>query len=192
MTWSYPCTLCAACGASFTIGSSPCVQAGVYINCFYDYQLCAGVLQSSRAVVDQLLLDIYSSINEPDGIYAVARGHSMMSQLKLYEHEGSWDKALTGYDLLCRRPDAATASAASSSSLLQPVRSSGVPDGSSAYGQQGLLTSLQQLGCRHLIEAYWQGQPGPLSAGWSLSSFLKASMSSYAAAPWLTHDAAKP
>ncbi len=123
-------------------------------------------LQSSRAVLDELLLDIYSSINEPDSIYAVARGHNMMSQLKLYEHEGSWDKALTGYDLLCRR----TLPAAVSTS--QAASSSDTPSESSAYGQQGLLTSLQQLGCRHLIEAYWQGQPASLSPGLPHHSLL--------------------
>jgi hypothetical protein len=31
--------------------------------------------------VERLLLDTYSQINEPDGIYAVARSHSMLSQV---------------------------------------------------------------------------------------------------------------
>ena len=115
-------------------------------------------------MVDELLLDMYSSINEPDGIYAVARGHNMMSQLKLYEHEGSWDKALTGYDLLCRRTPALAASAGTEAATPGPQQT-GMPDEASAYGQQGLLTSLQQLGCRHLIEAYWQGQPASFSPG---------------------------
>ena len=107
--------------------------------------------------MDQLLLDIYSSINEPDGIYAVTMGQSLISQLKLYEHEGSWDKALTGYDLLCRH----TAPAYLASEAM-PATTASNP---ASYGQQGLLTSLQQLGCRHLIEAYWQGQPKLVSAG---------------------------
>lgn len=50
--------------------------------------------------MDQLLLDIYSQIQEPDGIYAAARSQKAASQLHLFEHEGSWDKALVGYDLL--------------------------------------------------------------------------------------------
>lgn len=121
-------------------------------------------MQSNRAAADQLLLDIYSSINEPDSIYAVARGHNMMSQLKLYEHEGRWDKALTGYDLLCRRKLPANTSPVSSPA--QPAdKSRNVSDEPSAHAQQGLLTALQQLGCRHLIEAYWQGQPASLSPG---------------------------
>ena len=118
-------------------------------------------LQGSQAEADQLLLDIYSSINEPDGIYAVARGHNMMSQLKLYEHEGSWDKALAGYDMMCHR----TASDQSQATSAAPTAKHDTSM-ASVNGQQGLLTALQQLGCRHLIEAYWQGQPGSLSEGW--------------------------
>lgn len=86
----------------------------------------------------------------------------MMSQLKLYEHEGSWDKALAGYDVMCHR----TASQQSQVTLASPTASHNAPT-VSIDGQQGLLTALQQLGCRHLIEAYWQGQPGSLSEGWA-------------------------
>ena len=132
-------------------------------------------MQGGRQVVDQLLLDIYSSINEPDGIYAVTMGHSLNSQLKLYEHEGSWAKALTGYDLLCRHtaPSDSTLASLSAEQALrhhtENVSTSATQEesagSSSAYAQQGLLTSLQQLGCRHLIEAYWKGQPRRTSAG---------------------------
>lgn len=106
-------------------------------------------VQGRSADAEELLLDIYSNINEPDSIYAVANGHSIKSQLKLYEHEGNWDKALTGYDLLCRQhavPDA------------QALSGQGTGNAGQKTGewQEGLLTSLQQLGCRHVIEAYWQ------------------------------------
>lgn len=37
--------------------------------------------QRQVAAVERLLLDTYSQINEPDGIYAVARSHSMLSQV---------------------------------------------------------------------------------------------------------------
>jgi hypothetical protein len=33
------------------------------------------------ARVERLLLDIYSQISEPDGIYAVARSHNMLAQV---------------------------------------------------------------------------------------------------------------
>jgi len=136
-------------------------------------------VQSSRVAADQLLLDIYSSINEPEGIYPVARGHNMMSQLKLYEHEGSWDKALTGYDLLCHCTVPANQPAAALSSAQTSADRTGVSNGTSAYGQQGLFNSLQQLGC-HLIEAYWQGQPASLSPGWPLTIPPCASDKGYA------------
>ncbi|PSC71129.1 serine threonine-kinase ATM isoform X1 [Micractinium conductrix] len=55
---------------------------------------------NAAAAVQRLLLDIYSSINEPDGIYAVARSHSLLSQLRRFEHEGDWSKALLSYDLV--------------------------------------------------------------------------------------------
>ena len=38
--------------------------------------------------MERLLLDVYGSIGEPDGIYAVARSGDMASQLRLMQHEG--------------------------------------------------------------------------------------------------------
>ncbi|GBG59962.1 hypothetical protein CBR_g292 [Chara braunii] len=49
---------------------------------------------------EQLLLGVYTKINDPDGIRAVARTHKVASQLALFEHEGRWDKAMENYDLL--------------------------------------------------------------------------------------------
>ncbi len=56
--------------------------------------------QGGLSKVDQLLLDVYSQVQEPDGIYAAARSQKAASQLCLFEHEDAWDKALVGYDLL--------------------------------------------------------------------------------------------
>lgn len=101
--------------------------------------------------VEELLLDIYSNINEPDSIYAVASGHSMVSQLKLYEHEGSWDKALAGYDLLCRQHTSPEAERSSQGGISGQLH---------GQWQHGLLTSLQHLGCRQVLQAYWQHDQG--------------------------------
>ncbi len=38
------------------------------------------------SAAERLLLDIYSSVNEPDGLYAVTRSHSALSQLRRAEH----------------------------------------------------------------------------------------------------------
>lgn len=45
--------------------------------------------QSTLAPVDRLLLDIYETIEEPDGIYAIARSHQARMQAALFEHEGA-------------------------------------------------------------------------------------------------------
>lgn len=49
--------------------------------------------------VRRLLLEIYSNIEEPDSLYAVADGLDLHSQLKRFEREGKWDQALVTYDV---------------------------------------------------------------------------------------------
>ncbi len=56
-------------------------------------------MQGGLAEVDQLLLDAHAATGEPDGLYAVARSHKLAAQLRLFEHEGAWSKALTARDL---------------------------------------------------------------------------------------------
>lgn len=60
-------------------------------------------VQGPLSDVDALLLDIYSQIDEPDGMYAAARSQQAASQLALFEHEGAWDKALVSCDLMLPR-----------------------------------------------------------------------------------------
>ena len=38
--------------------------------------------------MERILLDIYSGVGEPDGIYAVAQSGDIASQLRLMQHEG--------------------------------------------------------------------------------------------------------
>ncbi len=45
----------------------------------------------------RILLDIYSSIDDPDGIYAIAQSGDTASQLRLMQHEG----ARKCFDTLC-------------------------------------------------------------------------------------------
>ncbi len=52
-----------------------------------------------RAEADALLLQIYSNIEEPDGLYAVARSNDLLPQLKRFEREGNWADALASWDL---------------------------------------------------------------------------------------------
>lgn len=65
-------------------------------------------MQGPLSDVDALLLDIYSQIDEPDGMYAAARSPQAASQLALFEHEGAWDKALVSCDLMLPRGLATT------------------------------------------------------------------------------------
>jgi hypothetical protein len=58
--------------------------------------------QTSDAVPPYLtlLLEAQSKLSEPDGLYGLLRSNSLELQLHLSEHEGHWDRALAGYDLL--------------------------------------------------------------------------------------------
>ena len=52
--------------------------------------------------MDRLLLEAHAATGEPDGLYAVARSHKLPAQLRLFEHEGAWSKALVARDLQLR------------------------------------------------------------------------------------------
>ncbi|KAK9806879.1 hypothetical protein WJX72_005975 [[Myrmecia] bisecta] len=102
--------------------------------------------EASLPMADQLLLDIYGQIDEPDGIYALARSHVIASQLRLYQHEGAWSKVLAGYDMLLRQASARAPPA--------PRASQRAPAQPQQAAQAGLVAALQQLGCSHLLQAY--------------------------------------
>ena len=70
--------------------------------CFVVQTPCKAVgppRQGGLAEVDRLLLDAHAATGEPDGLYAVARSHKLAAQLRLFEHEGAWSKALAARDL---------------------------------------------------------------------------------------------
>lgn len=104
--------------------------------------------------LEQLLLDVYSAIAEPDSIYAVARRPALRPQLQRQLHEGNWMAAMCGLDALL-------AAAGGNGGPGSGAPSSGVVGVALGGGQQGvqqrqLMHSLQQLGCRHLTGVYWQ------------------------------------
>ncbi|KAK9828160.1 hypothetical protein WJX74_001187 [Apatococcus lobatus] len=121
-----------------------CTQKGISLQ-LPDLQLLA---QNNLPQVDQLMLEAYSQISEPDSIYAMARSPSLAVQLPLAEHEGSWAEALVGHDLQLHH-------------TLQPGHES-IPGSLSASSgsaqdfenkqQQGLFNALQQLGCQHVLQ----------------------------------------
>ena len=82
-------------------------------------------VQGPLSDVDALLLDIYSQIDEPDGMYAAARSQQAASQLALFEHEGAWDKALVSCDLML--PRGLATRTCSTSCMLLPMLAQRLP-----------------------------------------------------------------
>jgi hypothetical protein len=61
----------------------------------------ATVEQQQKQQLESMLLDLYSNVNEPDGIYAVAAAFSSpASQLHLLQHEQLWASVLGAEDAL--------------------------------------------------------------------------------------------
>ncbi len=59
--------------------------------------------------IHSLLVDIYSNIGEPDGLYGVysifgSATSNRANKLKMFEHEGQWLRALGGYALEMNAP----------------------------------------------------------------------------------------
>lgn len=87
----------------------------------------------------------------------------MTSQIITFEHEGNWNKALEYYDLQVRSEATAhmdgssrTLSLTETQSLSQPHLSTS-DDKAQRKPYKGLIRSLQQIGCRHVLDLYCQG-----------------------------------
>ncbi|KAJ7559328.1 hypothetical protein O6H91_04G079500 [Diphasiastrum complanatum] len=109
----------------------------------------------------ELLLNVYTRINEPDGVYGVIQSHKLISQLRMYEHEGNWNKALENYDLLLRSipHSAEKLSSAENLSTFHEGRQKHSTTGrlQTLHFMKGLLRSLHQMGCSHVSEMYCHG-----------------------------------
>ncbi|XP_010608942.1 serine-protein kinase ATM isoform X3 [Fukomys damarensis] len=83
--------------------------------------------------LQDLLLEIYRSIGEPDSLYGCGGGKMLqpLTRLRTYEHEAMWGKALVTYDL---------EKAISSSTR-----------------QAGIIQALQNLGLCHILSVYLKG-----------------------------------
>uniref|UniRef100_A0A663LSW5 non-specific serine/threonine protein kinase n=1 Tax=Athene cunicularia TaxID=194338 RepID=A0A663LSW5_ATHCN len=79
--------------------------------------------------LQDLLMDIYRSIGEPDSLYGCGGGR--MLQIRTYEHEAVWEKALVTYDL--------------ETSLSPSTR------------QAGIIEALQNFGLCHTLSMYLKG-----------------------------------
>ncbi|XP_036115893.1 serine-protein kinase ATM isoform X3 [Molossus molossus] len=83
--------------------------------------------------LQDLLLEIYRSIGEPDSLYGCGGGKMLqpLTRLRTYEHEAMWEKALVTYDLETTI--------------------------SSSTRQAGIIQALQNLGLCHVLSVYLKG-----------------------------------
>ncbi|XP_037122890.1 serine-protein kinase ATM [Syngnathus acus] len=86
-------------------------------------------MKDSNINLQELLIDVYRSIGEPDSLYGCG-GETMTSPLtriRTYEHEAMWGKALTSYDLHSTLPDV--------------TRQVGIVEGLQNFGLSSILTT---------------------------------------------------
>ncbi|KAF9625359.1 hypothetical protein IFM89_022141 [Coptis chinensis] len=112
----------------------------------------------------EILVSAVTRINEPDSLYGIIHSHKLTSQIITYEHEGNWSKALEYYDLQVRAEHGVQTDGclvnlsqgklqeAHQVSLLQPI-----DEMRHWKSYKGLMRSLQQTGCTHLLDLYCQG-----------------------------------
>uniref|UniRef100_A0A8C5M9Z2 non-specific serine/threonine protein kinase n=1 Tax=Leptobrachium leishanense TaxID=445787 RepID=A0A8C5M9Z2_9ANUR len=83
--------------------------------------------------LQDLLLDIYSSIGEPDSLYGCGGGKMLhpLARIRTYEHEAMWGKALVTYDVELSLPPATR--------------------------QAGIMQALQNFGLSHMLSTYLRG-----------------------------------
>uniref|UniRef100_A0A8D2P350 non-specific serine/threonine protein kinase n=1 Tax=Zosterops lateralis melanops TaxID=1220523 RepID=A0A8D2P350_ZOSLA len=83
--------------------------------------------------LQDLLMDIYRSIGEPDSLYGCGGGRMLqpLARIRTYEHEAVWGKALVTYDL--------------ETSLPPSTR------------QAGIIEALQNFGLSHTLSMYLKG-----------------------------------
>ncbi|CAN0220698.1 unnamed protein product [Lampetra fluviatilis] len=90
-------------------------------------------MDEANISLQDLLLEVYRSIGEPDSLYGCRRGHPVhaLARVRTYEHEGEWEKALGVYDL--------------DTALPMGVR------------QAGILQALQNCGLDLVLQRYLRG-----------------------------------
>ncbi|KAK7317181.1 hypothetical protein RJT34_01188 [Clitoria ternatea] len=112
----------------------------------------------------EILVSAVTRINEPDSLYGILQSHKLISQIITFEHEGNWGKALEYYDLQVQSGVSAVKED-SSRSLLSDQRQranpssfvSEVDEMRQSRPYKGLIRSLQQIGCTHVLDMYCRG-----------------------------------
>lgn len=112
----------------------------------------------------EILVSAITRINEPDSLYGVIHSNKLSAQIITFEHEGNWTRALEYYDLQARSQKMVVPSSLSENlevEQFQPTTSAR----HSVFGEgevqrqpfKGLIRSLQQTGCMHVLDLYCRG-----------------------------------
>uniref|UniRef100_A0A8C9SLP0 non-specific serine/threonine protein kinase n=1 Tax=Scleropages formosus TaxID=113540 RepID=A0A8C9SLP0_SCLFO len=90
-------------------------------------------IEDSGISLQDLLIEVYRSIGEPDSLYGCGGGKMVnpLTRIRTYEHEAQWGKALTSYDLHSNLPEVTR--------------------------QVGILEALQNFGLCSILETYLRG-----------------------------------
>ncbi|CAL5362027.1 unnamed protein product [Camellia sinensis] len=108
----------------------------------------------------EILVSAVTQINELDSLYGIIQSHKLTSQIVTFEHEGNWSKALEYYDLQVRSEAEIQMDGTSkklSPELSQPTVRYSEVDIRQRKPYKGLIRSLQQMGCTHVLDLYCQG-----------------------------------
>ncbi|KAL0417040.1 UNVERIFIED_CONTAM: Serine/threonine-protein kinase ATM [Sesamum latifolium] len=111
----------------------------------------------------EILVSAVTQINEPDSLYGIIQSHKLTSQIITFEHEGNWGKALEYYDLQVRSEPIARISGSTFSSSENTQQAEHADFSKTEHDQiqkkpyKGLIRSLQQIGCTHVLDVYCQG-----------------------------------
>ncbi|XP_045816356.1 serine/threonine-protein kinase ATM isoform X4 [Trifolium pratense] len=111
----------------------------------------------------EILVSAVTRINEPDSLYGILQCHKLTSQAITFEHEGNWGKALEYYDLQVQSGVLLPMDSSSRSLSLEQTGQAKSSYFASAVemrqdrAYKGLVRSLQQIGCTHVLDMYCQG-----------------------------------
>ncbi|KAI9381278.1 hypothetical protein POPTR_015G076650v4 [Populus trichocarpa] len=112
----------------------------------------------------EILMSAVTHINEPDSLYGIIQSHKLTSQAVIFEHEGNWSKALEYYDLQIRSNPllqmdggSSTLSAGHTQLGTHLSLSASEEEMRQRKPYKGLIRSLQQIGCTHVLDLYCQG-----------------------------------
>ncbi|KAK3035322.1 hypothetical protein RJ639_034030 [Escallonia herrerae] len=112
----------------------------------------------------EILVSAVTQINEPDSLYGIIQSNKLSLQIVTFEHEGNWGKALEYFDLQARSE--AEMHMGSCSKKISPEHSQQAvhlpvctPEEELRQRKpyKGLIRSLQQIGCAHVLDLYCQG-----------------------------------